>query len=76
LTYRGCELYSVLRDHSGYALVRAVATEVTWVHLPIILSPDMLNGNDTVGYVQLEIAAAWRVYYDHNGDAIVILVTD
>lgn len=76
MTYRCSELYCVLSDHSGYALVRAVAAEIPWVHLPIVLSPDVLNGNDTVGNIQLEVAAAWWVHDDHDGNAIIVLVAD
>jgi hypothetical protein len=76
LTYRRSELYGVLSDHSGYAPVGTVAAEVTGVHLAIVLSPNMLDGNDAVGYVQLKVAAAGWVYDDHYGNSIIVLVTD
>ena len=75
-TYRGVELDGVLSDHSSDALVGAVAAVVARVHLPVILSPDVLDCDDTVGHVQLQVAARGRVYDDHDGDAVLVLVTD
>lgn len=75
-TYGSAELYGVLGNHSGDALVRAVATEVTGIHLSVVLAPDVLDGDDAVGHVQLVIAAAGWVNDDHNRHSVVVLVTD
>ena len=73
---RSIKLYCILCDHGSNSLVGAITAKVARVHLAIGFAPNVLQGDNTVGHVQLIVAATGRVYDDHDRDTFQVLVAD